>query len=365
MAEDDLRPGFTVSETKKAGLVDRMLGRVPKEAAFIEIRNLLATTSFDQVRPGDVEAALAKSKLTPREAVNELQGIFEQAALTLAFDRELGSSDRRTLSFLQRAFQLTDDEARVATERAVAAVFRKVMREALADGVFTPAEKKMIEDMGIALGLSKFETDELYASAAIAAVQGAFDSVIADRRYSTSDEQQVQALAASLGVTITHDEKTAALVERFRWLGRIEEGALTPIAVPILLQRGEECYFAATGLTHKEMRTVTKRVNYSGLSSSVRIMKGVRWRTGSISVQRVTEDVLTAVDTVDAYITNKKVFLRGARKNTTLALGKLAHFTVYSNGIQLEKQTGKDIYLVGSADWELAGAHIEAVVRRL
>ena len=364
MAEDDLRPGFTVSDTKKAGLLDRVLGRAPKEAAFVEIRNILAATPFDQVRPGEVAAVLAKSKLTPRDAVEELQGIFEQAAVTLAFDRELGSSDRRTLSFLQRAFQLTDDEAQAATQRAVAAVFLNTMREALADGSFTPAEKKTLEETAAALGMSEAQTNEVYASAALAAVQSAFNSVIADRRYSTADEQQVQALAASLGVTITHDEKTAALVERFRLLGKIEDGALTPIPVPILLQRGEECYFSAAGLVHKEIRTVTMRVNYSGPTASIRITKGLRWRMGSISVQRISEDVLTAVDAVDAYITNKKVFLRGARKNTTLPLGKLAHFTVYSGGIQLEKQTGKDIYLVGLADWEVAGAHLDAVIRR-
>jgi hypothetical protein len=364
MAEDELRPGFTVAETKKAGLFDRVLGRAPRDAAFIEIRNILAGTSFDQVRPAEVAAVLAKSKLTPRDAVEELQGIFEQAAVTLAFDRELGSNDRRTLSFLQRAFQLTDDEAQAATLRAVSAVFLKTMRDALADGSFTPAEKKSLEETAVALGMSEVQTNEVYASAALAAVQGAFNSVVADRRYSMADEQQVQALAASLGVTIAHDEKTAALVERFRLLGRIEDGALTPVAVPILLQRGEECYFAATGLIHKEIRTVTKRINYSGPTASIRITKGLRWRMGSISVERVRQDVLTAVDAVDAYITNKKIFLRGARKNTTLPLAKLAHFTVFGDGIQLEKQTGKDIYLVGAADWELAGAHIEAVVRR-
>jgi len=64
---------------------------------------------------------------------------------------------------------------------------------------------------------------------------------------------------------------------------------------------------------------------------------------GSSSVQRISEDVLTAVDAVEAYITNMRVFPRGARKNTTLPHGKLAHFTVYSDGIQLEKNTGKDI----------------------
>jgi hypothetical protein len=364
MAEDEPRPGFNVSETKKAGLLDRMLGRAPKEAAFVEIRNILATTPLDQVRPGEVAAALAKSKLSQRDAVQELQGVFEHAAFTLAFDRELSSGDRRALAFLQRSFELTDDEARLSIERAVAAVFQKVMRESLADGRFTPAEREVLMATAATLGMTESQTKQVYETAAVAAVQSAFDVVVADRRYSEADEAQVQALAASLGVVIEHSEKTAALLDRFRLMARIEDGSQPPIEVPILLQRGEVCFFTIPDVSYKELRTVTKRVNYSGPSASIRIMKGVRWRMGSVSVQRITQDVMTELDVVDLFITNKKVFLRGARKNTSLPFSKLAHFTVYSDGIQLEKHTGKDLFLVGSADWELAGAYLDMLARR-
>ena len=362
MADDD-PVGFTVSEPPKAGLFGRMLGRVPKEAAFVEIRNILATTPFDQVRPNDVASVLAKSKLTPRDVVAELQSVFEHAVLILAADRELGSSDRRTLSVLQRVFELTDEEAGAAIERAIGSVFQKAMREALADGKFTPAERQALEATSAALGMTEARTKQLYGTAAVAAVQATFSAVMKDRRYSSIDERQVEELAGSLGVQIEHDAKTAALVERFRLLARIDEGELPIVTAPILLQRGEVCHFTASGLAHKELRTLTKRVNYSGPTASIRIMKGVRWRIGSVSVERVTQDVLTQVDTVDFYITSKKIFLRGGRKNTSLVLGKLAHFTVFEDGIQLEKQTGRDIYLVGDADWEMAGACLEAVAR--
>jgi hypothetical protein len=63
MADDD-PPGFTVSALPKAGFLGRLVGRVSREAVFIEIRNLLATTSFDQVRPTDVSAALANASFS-------------------------------------------------------------------------------------------------------------------------------------------------------------------------------------------------------------------------------------------------------------------------------------------------------------
>jgi len=36
------------------------------------------------------------------------------------------------------------------------------------------------------------------------------------------------------------------------------------------------------------------------------------------------------------------------------------HFTVYKDGLQIDKQTGKDFYCLGDGDWELAGACLEA-----
>jgi hypothetical protein len=93
-------------------------------------------------------------------------------------------------------------------------------------------------------------------------------------------------------------------------------------------------------------------------------MKGLRWRMGSIAVQRVTQDVMTDIDRVDVDITSKKVFLNGTRKNTSIPLTKVAHFTVYTDGLQIERESGKDAYLIGAGDWEIAGACLDAAARK-
>lgn len=72
-----------------------------------------------------------------------------------------------------------------------------------------------------------------------------------------------------------------------------------------------------------------------------------------------TADVLLEVDRVEPYLTNKRLLLRGDRKNTSVPLGKVVHFTVFTDGIQVEKGSGKDVYLLGEADWELFGACLE------
>jgi hypothetical protein len=71
---------FEVKSAPKAGIIGRLFGRVPRETAFVEVRNILATTPFEEVRESDIAGALAKARLLCREATKELTGIFERAA---------------------------------------------------------------------------------------------------------------------------------------------------------------------------------------------------------------------------------------------------------------------------------------------
>lgn len=347
-----------------AGLVGRLLGRVPREAAFVEIRNILASKPFVEVRESEIADALAKATLLCRDATSELSAIFEQAALLTVVDREVSDADRRGLAALQRAFELTDEEAAAAIECAVSQAFERTMREALADGVFTPEEKKKLEATSKALGMSDALIKKVHSAAAIAAVQAAYTTALADRRFTTDEEAHVTALATALGVTMKMDEETKRIVARSRLMAHIEDGDLPTITVRILLQRGEACHFAAD-VAHHEMRTVTKRINYSGPMASIKIMKGLRWRIGSVSVQRVTRDVLTQLDTGRMYLTSKRIIVDGSKKNVSIPFGKITKFTVFKDGLQIEKASGRDVYLLGEADWELAGACLDAAAKKL
>jgi hypothetical protein len=354
---------FEVVPLPKPGVIARLFGRMPRETAFLEIRNILATTPFEQVRESDIAAVLAKAKLLCRDATKELTGIFEQAVLLATMDRELSDGDRRGLAALQRAFELTEAEAAAAIESAVGQIFEQAMREALSDGTFTEQEKAGLEATSKALGMSEGQTTRLYETAAVAAVQSAFTSAVADRRYAKDEEAQVTTLAKSLGVTIKHDESVAALVARFRLMAEIEDGHLPSIAVPILLQRGEICHFSGAA-RHHEIKTLTKRINYSGPTASIKIMKGLHWRAGSVSVQRVTTDVMTQLDSGTLYVTSKRLFFDGTKKNVSIPLGKVSKFTVFKDGLQVEKETGKDPYFLGTLDWELAGACLDGALRK-
>ena len=259
MPTDPVRP-FEVESPPKAGIIRRLLGRVSREAAFVEVRNILATTTPEHVQAADVANALAKARLRGRDATKELLLIFEHSALLAADDRVLSEAERRGLGNLQQAFELTDAEAACAIESAVGQVFERALREALSDAEFTEQEKATLEATSATLGMSDEQTKRLYKAAALSAVQSAFTSVMADRRYTNEEEARVATLAKSLGVTMTHDAATATLVAKFKLMAQIDDGCLPSIAVPILLKRGETCHFSGPATQH-QIKTVTKRIN--------------------------------------------------------------------------------------------------------
>jgi len=181
------------------------------------------------------------------------------------------------------------------------------------------------------------------------------------------EEQRLANMADNLGIKVTHDANTQQLIERFKLSARIDAGDLPVITSAILLQRGEICHAEYSCRLH-ELRTVTKRINYSGPSGRIRIMKGLSWRYGSVSVQRVTQEEMRQLDSGVLYITNKRLLFNGAAKNANTPFKKVIHFTLYKDGLQIEKETGRDQFYLGAGDLEVLVAfwrrHFERLNRQ-
>jgi hypothetical protein len=185
--------------------------------------------------------------------------------------------------------------------------------------------------------------------------------IAADQRASTEELQALDDIGAALGVDIKLDKATSKTLTRYRWLWLIENGQPPAIPVDISLQKGEEAYFT-TLARWAELRTKTVRINYSGLTASIRIAKGVRWRVGTIVPQRITQEQLTVLNSGILYITNKRVILRGKNKNMAVRLDALLGIRVFSDGIQLDKATGRSPVVLIDGDIETAAVLLTSLL---
>src|SRR5262245_31892401 len=101
---------FTVTELRRPGLLSRLIGSQPRENAFVEIRNLLATKPSKELSAADVINILSTYRIARDDAMQELLAIYQEAALFAVRDKALSAD-------------LTDDAAEQ---------FERVQAEALA-----------------------------------------------------------------------------------------------------------------------------------------------------------------------------------------------------------------------------------------
>jgi hypothetical protein len=169
-------------------------------------------------------------------------------------------------------------------------------------------------------------------------------------------------MSANLGIKITHDADTEHKLARFRLLAHIEAGNMPAVSTPLVLQREEICHGQLSCQLH-EKRTVTKAIRFSGPVARIHIMRGLSWRFGSISLNRVTREEMRQIDAGTLYITNKRLLFNGAGKNFSVPYKKVVQFTAYKDGLKIERDSGRDQYFIGSGDHELLAAILETCLR--
>lgn len=138
----------------------------------------------------------------------------------------------------------------------------------------------------------------------------------------------------------------------------------------ILLKKNEELYFTLglepdhNGIAWYEERTRTERVGYSGVTTNVRIMKGVSYRAGSVKpvTNTITENKVIRMGPV--YLTNKRLVMLSDSAPGTIRLSSIVNIVTYSDGMRIQKDRGKDVVLVGF-DGELFSILVQRLIAEL
>lgn len=175
-------------------------------------------------------------------------------------------------------------------------------------------------------------------------LQKFIDDAISDQRLSEDEENRMNEIAHNLNIEIKHSEQTKRDLEKFKLYWQLENGTMPIIISSINIQKSESLHFQ-TSVKWLEQRTVTKRINYGGPTARIKLAKGVYYNFGSMAANRVTEDVWKIIDSGTLYLTNKRLIFMGSRGNKTIHLRKILDYKPYTNGVDIQKDTGKSPFL--------------------
>ncbi|AFD00732.1 hypothetical protein Mtc_1992 [Methanocella conradii HZ254] len=337
---------FAVKPLKQPGLIDRILGGQPIENALIEINNLLATAdNIKNVNDEQLERIFQKYKVkNPHRFDKDFNEIYRTYLTYCLSDKKMGEDEVAALQRLKSLFALNDNNAQNIFRSVAEATYKESLDQVLMDGHISDSEKEFLDRLQNELKLPDEFIKNIYAAKAGGLLQKRFDEAMSDARISPEEDRELEALAKNLHVVPNFDEKTRALLNKYRLLWLIDNGDIPEIPVSINLQRNEKCYFTCN-VDWYETRAVRYRVNYGGPTMSVKIAPGVRWRMGSLGVRTMSNQELTRIDTGTMYLTNKRLIFMGTMKNTTIALTKILDFKPYKNGVDIRKENGKSPFI--------------------
>lgn len=330
----------TVSLVERS-FFQKIFGQHPDENALIELNNLFATKSIKEITVDEVSEIENKHNINlSAEFPLNLEEFF---ATYLNYCERNKSSDnlqQENLKHLQSVLKLSDEITSHLYQKVGEGIYREAYDKAISDGHTTDERETALKKLETELKLTEEITNQIADVSRHNYMDNLLKKIVADGKISPDEWTELNEAAKNLKIDMKMDNKTNSQIERLKLNWQIQNGELPILETGISLQKSEVCHYT-THVDWLEHRTVTRRINYGGPRVRFKIVKGLYYSAGSVAVQRVTADQIQVIDSGTVYLTNKRVIFVGSRKNSNIRLDKILSVVPYSDGVELEKDTGK------------------------
>lgn len=342
--------GLEIIDEKDPSFTDKLLRREPRENAYIEIHNTIARAPINELGKDDIDAILAEHKINAAAAKSRLTSIYAEVLKHYVKDFRLSDEETQQLGHLRDILSLDPADTGHVHAAVLYPIFQNAVRNAVFDDKLTGEEKNWLNKTARELKIPDEFVPQLYATVVQPYLKWRLNSAIADGKLSPDEEREFSEISKNLNATVGFSESTRAALDRARYLWRLESGDLPRAHTGIYLKRNEFCsaYVAAT---HHQMRTVTTGVKYNGYSQASTTF-GVRYRSGNIRTQRISENVLQQLDSGTLYFTNMRLLFDGSRRSTEIPLRNIIGATFYTDGMLVERDSGTDQTFLFTGDVE-------------
>ncbi len=133
-----------------------------------------------------------------------------------------------------------------------------------------------------------------------------------------------------------HNRFVKAIILKEVIEGKVPERVQVVGTLPFNLQKSEKLVYVLDRVRYCEPRTRTAyRGGYSGVS--VRIAKGVYYRTGGFRGSPIVTSENVHIDTGVLAVTDKHLYFAGQSKTTRIRYDKIIAFTPYSDGVGIQR----------------------------
>lgn len=249
------------------------------------------------------------------------------------------------------------------TKREGLKEYQEKLRLLLSDGVLSDGEQKELEALAKKYNLTKGDLVKLQK----AATSNVLQSISSDNRITEEERSALNALINYFGLDLKDINFDQESFNKYYSLALIEKGVLPQVQDADELNmvfKPKEVFHCVRCAVLKKLKRVTRRINYSGLTGSIRIARGVRFRVGSLGVGTVSDEVLSSVDVGIFYLTNQRLGYLGKRKQFAFPYEKILSLELTPEGMYLFKE-GKEVpYILKLDDYDVPSAIVSFILNR-
>lgn len=256
---------------------------------------------------------------------------------------------------------LTDVDNRPAIEQQNEQIFgeqdgryRSAITALLCDGVFCAEDAGVLEGFRTYLGLERERADALFKEEARAYIRRRLLMFLEDGSLSPSEDAVLDDLVRSVGLGPIWTEETELALFDARRTWALAHGPLPVVATDLGLV-GKEVAHTVVFCEAFEDRTKTVGVSYAGLTLSLPIIAGVRFRVGQFGVNRQSLPYQHRLGGGDLTVTSERLIFRSPERAITAKLTGIIDITAYNDGVTIQRTQGKPItFVISEPDEDFA-----------
>ncbi len=345
---------YNKQDLKKATFLQKVLGQRIKENALIELNNLLADHELNQITLEQVYATGDKYGVNFKtDYVAETTDFYKTYLNGCLSDKVLSETELDDLRELKRILQMNDKQVEEIHRELAGKIYKIEVEKVINDGELDEAERAFIEKLQNDLKLPNEVAQKIYLTSGQELIRSFMNNVISDAQLTPDEDRELQAIAKNLHAELKFDDATRSDLDKYRLYWQVENDEMPELQVDINIPRSEKCYYVSKDAQwFEQVSEMPAKVN-SNSALSLKIAKGLYWRGSAADNKKLEAAQWHSIDVGTIYITNKRILFKGDKGDKIVLLNRIIDFSVFSNGIEIEKGEGKNPFLQFSGNIDI------------
>lgn len=335
---------YEFKDVKKQNILQKLLKQEPKENAIVKINNIFYENkdNLEKIDKNEIEKILSDYKIKKNSKYFEWANDLFTKALSIQIHNN--KVDKQILNHIIEALSLDENYCNNLISEFANLKYEASLSYLYDRGVDISNKTSKIEKLQNDLCIPEEKENEIYAKIIEEKFFNLLNEVMRDERFSPDEEKKLKQMIKKYDMPVNLSYLHEGKLKLYRYYWEIEHGDIPEIEGDISLPKSEKLYFKNSA-DYYEHRTQTKTIRYGGPVVSFKIMKGIYWRAGNLSVERVSEDIMKHIDSGDVYLTSKKLIFIGNRGVKNVRLNKILMMEPFSNGVKIIKDSGKPMFI--------------------